>query len=159
MKASCSHNTCSRILFYLDVGGGKRIRCPGASSGRFLVTHGPPKAVRVNKTLVPTTVVPLLRACRMIFDGLASLPRNTLRSASCCVNGIFRLVKKQRVFKGLKDSCLTIWTSQDSIFRSGAFDCCISFTWRSEFLRDCGILCEYCAYSLLCKISATTKNS
>lgn len=67
-KESCSHNTCSRILFYLDVGG-KRIRCPGATSARFLVTHRPPKAVSVNKTLVPTIAVPLLSACHSIFIG------------------------------------------------------------------------------------------
>lgn len=63
---SCSRNTCSRILFYLDAGG-KRIRCPGATSGRFLVTHGPPKAVRVNKTLVPTIADLLLPPCHSIF--------------------------------------------------------------------------------------------
>lgn len=70
----CSHNTRSRILFYLGARG-KRIRCPGANSGRFLVSHGPPKAGWVNKTLGPTIVVPLLRACHSIFDGSASRRR------------------------------------------------------------------------------------
>lgn len=78
-RESCSHNTCSRILFYLDVGG-KRIRCPGAASARFLVTHRPPKAVPVNKTLVPTIAVPLLSACHSIFIGSTGFCRELFQA-------------------------------------------------------------------------------
>ena len=74
---------------------GNRIRCPGANSARFPVTHRPPKAVPVNKTLVPTIAVPLLSACHSIFHWF--LPRTV--PSRTMTRHIFERVKKRRLRK------------------------------------------------------------